>query len=133
MNIADEKYVSFTTFRRNGGAVATPVWIAPVGDGRAGFTTSATSGKAKRLAHTSKVLLQPCNQRGVVLDGSAEIAATARMVTEPDPEFGMIRAAVKAKYGVAFILISTAGKISQALRRSKGTSPNGAVVIELAV
>ena len=32
--IADARYVSFTTFRRNGTPVATLVWIALLGDGR---------------------------------------------------------------------------------------------------
>ncbi len=131
VSIADEQYVSFTTFRRSGEPVATPVWIAPLEDGRAGFTTGATSGKAKRLAHTSRVLLQPCNQRGVTLEGTVEVEATARLVGEKDTEFGTVRAAIKAKYGMAFTLIATAGKLNQAIRRSKGKTPNGAVVIDL--
>ena len=59
MTIADSRYVSFTTFRRTGEAVATPVWMAPMPDGRLTFTTTGDAGKVKRLAHTARVLLRP--------------------------------------------------------------------------
>ena len=55
--IATAKYVSFVSYRRNGTPVATPVWIAPVGN-EFGFTIDNTSGKAKRLAHTDKATVQ---------------------------------------------------------------------------
>lgn len=43
-----------TTYRRSGEGVATPVSITLAGD-RLYFVTAADSGKAKRLAHTSRV------------------------------------------------------------------------------
>ena len=36
--IAAEKYVSLVTFRKNGDAVASPVWITSLPDGSAGFS-----------------------------------------------------------------------------------------------
>lgn len=132
VSIADEKYVAFTTFRRSGEGVATPVWIAPLGGSRAGFTTGATSGKAKRLAHTSRVLLQPCNQRGVIIAGSKEVAGTARLVTESGSESDEVRAAIKEKYGLAATAILAAGKVSRVLgRQRQDTNAIGVVVIDL--
>ncbi|CAN5574942.1 hypothetical protein BH23ACT6_BH23ACT6_10320 [soil metagenome] len=98
MDIAQATYVAFTTFRRSGEAATTPVWIAPLGSGRAGFTTAAASGKAKRLTHTPTVRLQPCNARGVVTSDSQPIEATARLARD-DAEVDEIRAAIRAKYG----------------------------------
>jgi hypothetical protein len=51
--IARNRYVLFTTFRKSGVAVKTAVWIAPFGDNEACFTVGGESGKVKR--HTAKV------------------------------------------------------------------------------
>lgn len=68
------RYVSLTTFRRSGAAVPTPVWAAPVDSGAGAARdgearslvvwTSADSGKVKRLRHTSRVTVAPCDMRG---------------------------------------------------------------------
>ncbi len=94
---ADEKCVRFTTYKRDGTGVSTPVWWVDMGDGTFGFWTSSASGKAKRLAHTSRVTVQPCNQRGVVKPGTSPTEATARLVTGAEHE--AIRQRVIAKYG----------------------------------
>jgi PPOX class probable F420-dependent enzyme len=52
---SEERCLLLTTFRRNGTPVATPVWVVALDDATAGFYTSSGSGKAKRLAHTSRV------------------------------------------------------------------------------
>ena len=54
-----------TTYRRNGEPVATPVSIA-VRAGGVYFVTSATSGKARRLAVRRDVTLAPATVRGTV-------------------------------------------------------------------
>jgi PPOX class probable F420-dependent enzyme len=101
--LADEKYVSFTTYRRNGTPVATPVWwVSIVGeDGaeRFGFWSSSSSGKVKRLRSDPKVLVQPSDGRGRVRSGTSPAAAAAQLVTD-GADFDAITAAVKAKYGV---------------------------------
>jgi uncharacterized protein len=94
---ADEKCVLLTTYKRDGAAVSTPVWWVDMGDGTFGFWTSSASGKAKRLAHTERVTIQPCNMRGVVKSGSAPEEATARIVSGAELE--AIRRRVIAKYG----------------------------------
>ncbi len=94
----DETCVLFTTFKRDGTPVSTPVWWVDMGDGSFGFWTSSGSGKAKRLAHTSRVTVQPCNQRGVIKAGTSPTEATARIVTGAEHE--SIRQRVIAKYGI---------------------------------
>ena len=54
---------------------------AVIADGRVGFYTSSGSGKAKRLAHTSKVIVQPSDARGRPKAGTQPIEATAEGVT----------------------------------------------------
>ena len=94
---ADQKTVLLTTYKRDGTGVSTPVWWVALGDGSFGFWTSSGSGKAKRLAHTSRVTVQPCNNRGVITPGSSPEEASARVVSGAEHE--MIRQKVIAKYG----------------------------------
>lgn len=98
MAIADEKYVLLTTFKRDGTGVSTPVWCADLGDGSFGFWTSSASGKAKRLSHTQRVTVQPCNARGQVKPGTTAAEATARVVSGDELE--LVRQRIIAKYGV---------------------------------
>jgi PPOX class probable F420-dependent enzyme len=97
MALDDAKYIRFTTFRRDGTPVSTPVWIVQLDDGKFGFWTSSGSGKAKRLAHTARVTLQPSDGRGRVKQGAPVVDGTAELVT--GTEFEIIRARVVAKYG----------------------------------
>jgi uncharacterized protein len=97
MALADERYMLLTTFRRDGTPVGTPVWVTPFGENSVAFWTSSGSGKAKRLAHTERVTVQPSDARGRVKSGTEPIEATARVV-EGD-ELEEIRRHVKAKYG----------------------------------
>ena len=69
--LAHERFVSLTTYRRDGRGVATPVWVARDGDALVVITPEGT-GKLKRLRHTSRVTLRPCDRRGrVAPDGRA--------------------------------------------------------------
>jgi len=111
MAITDEQYVLFTTFKRDGSAVATPVWIVDVGDGKAGFWTGSDTGKVKRLRHTPRVLLQPCDMRGRVKQGSAVVEAQAEVVT--GTELDAISQRVVAKYGAWT-------KLTRAMRKLMG-------------
>ena len=98
MTIADEKYVLITTFRKNGDAVSSPVWIAAMPDGTAGFTTEDNSGKVKRIRNNPKVTLQPCSMKGAPKEGSAVVEATAEVVLGAEAE--PIRTAIHRKYSV---------------------------------
>ena len=97
MGLSDEKYILVTTFKRDGTPVPTPTWAVPLDDGRIGFWTSSGSGKAKRLAHTSRVTVQPCDARGLVKPGTQPVEATARVVSGPESD--AIHQKVVAKYG----------------------------------
>lgn len=118
----EETYVLFTTFKRDGTGVATPVWWVDMGDGTFGFWTSSASGKAKRLAHTSRVTVQPCNQRGVIKPGTSPEEATARLVT--GAEHDAIRQRVIAKYGFWTKVTKALAKLAM-LARGKPSYPYG--------
>jgi uncharacterized protein len=111
-DLADAQFVLLTTFRRDGRAVPTPVWVAPVTDGL-GVWTPAGSGKVKRIRRDGTVTLAACDRRGnptgPPVDGKARVLdadGTAR-----------VRAAVRRKYGLLGKALTT---ISQLRRGAAG-------------
>ncbi len=125
--IANEKYVSFTTYKKDGTAKPLPVWIADLGDGTVGFTTSSSSYKVKRANNNPKVLLQASDSKGNVKDGSEEVSGTAAVVT--GAEFERIAKILKAKYSYQYTAITFFGKIMKMIGKGSGT--DAAVVITL--
>ena len=97
--IARHQYVSLTTFRRSGEAVATPVWVARDGDEVVVITVDGV-GKTKRLAHTARVELRPCDVRGRVAADAPCWLGTAQIVRDRDG-LDAVRRAMSAKYPVA--------------------------------
>jgi PPOX class probable F420-dependent enzyme len=90
-----QRYVALATFRRTGAEVRTPVWFAAM-DGKLYVFTAGESGKVKRLRHSRRARLAPCDVRGDVR--GAWWDGTARLVTEPRV-IERAHAALRAKYG----------------------------------
>ncbi len=129
MALADEKYMSFTTFRRDGTPVSTPVWVVNLGDEKIGFWTSSGSGKAKRLAHTSRVIVQPSNARGSVKPGTDPVEATARLAA--GEELDAIRQRVVAKYGFTTKITKLLGNLAGLLRGKRIPYGDRGVIVTL--
>ena len=108
-------YVSLTTFRRTGVPVATPVWAAPDGETLV-IWTRADSGKVKRLRHTARVTLAPCDVRGRVegptVDGVAEFV--------PAGEQAQALAALRRTYGLKFTLGNATARLWHRVLRRPG-------------
>ena len=127
MSLADEKYLALTTYKRDGTPVTTPVWAAALDGGKIGFWTSSASGKAKRLAHTSKVTIQPCDARGRVKAGTSPTDATAVVVT--GAELDAIRTQIVAKYGFMTKFTKFLNSIGAFLKRKRQPYGDRGVVI----
>ena len=130
MSLADEKYLLLTTFRKNGKAVATPVWAVPHGDGKIAFYTSSGSGKAKRLAHTKRVTVQPCDSRGKPKAGTTAVEATAELVT--GAALTEITQEIRAKYGLFTKVTKLLGLIGGIIKRNRIPYGDRGVVLTLA-
>ena len=76
-----QKYISLTTFRKTGAAVATPVWFGEQ-DGKLYVMTLSKMGKAKRIRNNPQVRVAPCTMRGKVT--GPEFAAIARLLPKED-------------------------------------------------
>ncbi|GAA3215092.1 PPOX class F420-dependent oxidoreductase [Microbacterium terregens] len=120
-DIADREYVLLTTFRRTGASVGTPVWVVRDGDDLL-VTTGATSGKVKRLGHTPRVTLAPCDMRGRVLEGAEAVEATATVRSDAATR-DRVERALSRKYGVRYKLIRAGQKLS------RGTSSSVTLVV----
>jgi len=110
---ATEKYVSLSTYRRNGVEVKTPVWIAELA-GRYYVFSAGEAGKIKRIRATPRVRLAACDVRGKVK--SAWIDARARIILDPALIVG-VRKALRSKYGLLMLLIDVMATVTGRMRR----------------
>lgn len=102
------EYINLATFRRNGDAVATPIWAAPLKDSLVAFS-AGKAGKVKRLRQTPRAQVVPCTSRGALLGAWQEAHAT--LLTDPI-EIQAAHQALKAKYGWKLTLLDFASKLS---------------------
>ncbi len=116
LGLADERFVSLTTFRRSGEAVSTPVWIAADGDHLVVYTPAA-SGKVKRLRHTARVELRPCDRRGRVADGAPTVAGAATIHDDAEA-VERVRVLMVGKYRLEFRIFMA---VEAVVRRTRET------------
>ncbi|UPW08515.1 PPOX class F420-dependent oxidoreductase [Gordonia terrae] len=90
------KYVSLTTYRKDGTAVTSPLWAALDGD-RLVMWTVADSWKVKRLRRDPRVVVQACDVRGHKSFG-ARVSGTAEVLDAADS--GRVKKAIADKYGL---------------------------------
>ncbi len=114
-----QKYISLTTFRRSGTAVATPVWFVRLEDTLYVYT-AATAGKVKRIRNAPQVQLAVCSIRGRVKGPT--ITAVARIVTDPQ-EQARARAALDAKYWLARRLLRLMDGTIHLVRGNRPATP----------
>ena len=116
LGLAEERFVSLTTFRRSGEAVSTPVWIAADGDHLVVYTPAA-SGKVKRLRHPARVELRPCDRRGRVADGAPTVAGAAT-IHDDAAAVERVRALMVGKYRLEFRIFMA---VEAVVRRTRET------------
>lgn len=94
--IHNQKYISLTTFRKNGVPVPTPVWFGEEDD-KLYVMTRSDMGKTKRIRNNPQVRVAPCTIRGRVT--GPEFAAIARIL--PQQELARARQTIDRKYWLA--------------------------------
>ncbi|MCC7078354.1 MAG: PPOX class F420-dependent oxidoreductase [Acidimicrobiia bacterium] len=95
--LASTKYVSLTTYKRDGTPVASPVWITGDG-GHLAVVTESDAWKVKRLRHDPRVLLAVSDPRGRVKDSAERYEGTAEVVSGPDAD--RLGNLITKKYGL---------------------------------
>ena len=112
--LADHRFISLTTFRRNGTAMTTPVWVGRHGEALV-VLTPAGSGKVTRLPHDPRVEIRPCGRFGAVEHGVDPIAAPARLREHPDA-VAQARATIRRTYPIESRIVLGIERLVERLR-----------------
>ncbi|MFC6016294.1 PPOX class F420-dependent oxidoreductase [Plantactinospora solaniradicis] len=96
--IGRSRYVSLTTYRRDGTGVATPVWHVRNG-GELFVVSDAAAWKVKRIRNNSHVVVTVCGIRGRIAPGAPTAQGTARLLDES--ETAVARRLLARKYVVS--------------------------------
>jgi len=115
-------HVLLTSFRRDGTAVGTPVWVVADGDALLAITGAGT-GKVARLRHTRRVRITPCRPSGRPLPGHHPLEATADLLTAAS-EVRRVRSLIRARYGLRYTFAT-------ALLRLRHGGPGAEVAIRI--
>ena len=93
----DAKYTALTTFKRDGSAVMTPVWVVPCETGYRVVTGKSTR-KYKRIGNNPAVTIAACNARGATRPGATLYRGTARILNDEESRAAAL--AVRERYGL---------------------------------
>ncbi|MFD9353513.1 PPOX class F420-dependent oxidoreductase [Streptomyces sp. NPDC060031] len=119
------RYVSLTTFRKDGTPVATPVWAAAEG-GELYLWTRSDSWKVKRIRNNGRVTVAPCDARGRLVEGAPVEAGEARLLDEAG--LRRVRRLLLRKYTWQFWLVDVPATVVRL-----GKRPHTAIGVVLAV
>jgi len=122
------KYISFTSFRRDGTPVPTAVWVVPYEDGYA-FTTDGTSWKVKRILANPRVTVQVCNFRGRPTKGAP--VHPGRAVVLDAHGVADVRRLIRSKYRIAYKLLIERSDRKAARREGSATAGTAAIKVVL--
>jgi uncharacterized protein len=111
------KYISMTTYRRDGTAVATPVWFVQEGD-RLLVRTGAASGKVKRIHRNPAVQVATCTARGRLR--GQQVSGVARVL--PGPEADAALGLITRKYRFDLMIIRPLWFVQSALHLGRPRS-----------
>ena len=99
MTVPDElsrsRYVSLTTYRRDGTAVPTPVWCVVHG-AELWIISDADAWKVKRIRNNGRVTVTACDIRGRIAPGATTVEGTARLLDDAQTTTG--RALLARRY-----------------------------------
>jgi PPOX class probable F420-dependent enzyme len=117
--LAGERYISLTTFRRDGSAASTPVWVVSDDGERLLVWTGANTWKVKRIRHDPRVLVAAATMRG--REFGPRLEAHARVL---GPEAGeLVAPLLRRKYGWQRRGLELQAAFRRLLRRPAGPGP----------
>lgn len=115
-DLADTRYISLTTRRRDGSFVSTPVWVASNDGRRLLVWTGASTWKVKRIRRDPRVFVAKSNyrdrERGPRLEGRA------RIVDDVD-----VKKLIREKYGWQMRLLERFGREGTSVTIEVQSSP----------
>lgn len=123
-SLAGEKYISLTTFKRDGTPVATPVWVVSDDGRRLLVWTGASTWKVKRIRRDPRVVVAASDFKGRTHGDSFEAVAHLLDV----PQGSLVEPLLDRKYGLTRRLL---GYLNKTLRFVTRKQPPPAAYIEI--
>jgi PPOX class probable F420-dependent enzyme len=103
--VGEAKFVSVVTYKRDGSAVAAPMWIAQDGADLVVWTP-ADAWKVKRVRRNPRVALIRSSRTGKVDPREPELLGSA-VVEEAADTVAKVERLIRRKYGVEFVVVTT--------------------------
>lgn len=121
------RYLSITSFKRDGTGVATPVWF--VSDGTRLFAfTDLHSAKIRRIRHNPKVLVASCWVNGKLRH--EPVAARAEVLTDTS-DLERIQKLLLARYKMTYRVVMLFYRLGRRLHGKQSVADGAALAITL--
>ncbi|MFJ4777121.1 PPOX class F420-dependent oxidoreductase [Streptomyces sp. NPDC088762] len=117
------RYVSLTTFRKDGTPVATPVWAVADG-GELYVWTRSDSWKVKRIRNNGRVTVAACDVRGRLAEGAPVLEGEARLLDEAGLK--RVRKLMSRKYTWQFWAVDLPASVAR-----RGKRPHTGIAVKL--
>ena len=102
-DLARERYISLTTFRRDGSEASTPVWVVSDDGRRLLVWSGSQTWKVRRIRREPRVLVAPSTFRG--RERGPRIEGIGRILEGFD-----VKALIRKKYGLQMRLLELASR-----------------------
>ncbi|MFE9933315.1 PPOX class F420-dependent oxidoreductase [Streptomyces sp. NPDC005533] len=117
------RYISLTTYRKDGTPVATPVWAVADG-GELYVWTRTETWKVKRIRNNGRVTVTACDVRGRVREGAPVREGEARLLDEAG--LRRVRKLMSRKYTWQYWLVDVPATLAR-----RGKRPHTAIAVKL--
>jgi PPOX class probable F420-dependent enzyme len=119
------RYLSVTSFKRDGTGVATPLWF--VSDGTRLFAlTDLHSAKVRRIRRNPLVLVAPCGPSGKLR--GEEVPARVEVLTATE-DLERVQKLLTARYRLTYPLVMLGYRIGRRLRGRSAVADGAALAI----
>lgn len=126
-DLDNAKYVSFTSYKKDGTTVSLPVWVVPFEGGYA-FTTDPGAFKVKRVRRDARVSLAVCSIKGKVSPNAVTHSGAAVILDGDDG--ARVARAIQKKYPIGYTLITLQSRLNR-LRGKETHSAETAIKVML--
>jgi PPOX class probable F420-dependent enzyme len=117
------RYLSVTSFKRDGTGVATPVWFVHEGS-RLFALTDLHSGKVRRIRRDPRILVAPCRADGKLR--REPIPARVEVLTDI-PDLERVQKLLKERYKLSYRVVMLGYRVGRRLR-GQPIVPDGAAL-----
>jgi hypothetical protein len=121
------RYLSVTSYKRDGTGVATPLWF--VSDGERLFAlTDLHSAKVRRMRRNPRVMVAPCRPSGKLR--GEPLPARAEVLTE-GADLERVQRLLIERYRISYRLVMLVYRLGRRLRGRSSVADGAALAIEV--